>query len=74
MVTDAQAVLSTEQDAYLRSRSDWMGAYLVLHAWGVIALAMAFFIAWPNPLSFIVAVVLIGGCLLYTSPSPRDES
>lgn len=61
MTTDTQPRLSPEQDAYLRERSDWMGAYLVLHAWGVIALAMAFFIAWPNPLSFIVAVVVIGG-------------
>ena len=61
MAPDAQPVLSTEQDAYLRERSDWMGAYLVLHAWGVIALSMAFFVAWPNPLSFIVAVVIIGG-------------
>jgi fatty acid desaturase len=56
-----QPTLSPEQDAYLRSRSDVMGAYLVLHAWGVIALAMAFFIAWPNPLSFVIAVVVIGG-------------
>ena len=56
-----QPILSPEQDAYLRERSDWMGAYLVLHAWGVIALAMAFFVAWPNPLSFIVAIVVIGG-------------
>lgn len=61
MTTDTQPILSPEQDAYLRERSDWMGAYLVLHAWGVIALAMAFFIAWPNPLSFVVAVVVIGG-------------
>jgi fatty acid desaturase len=61
MTTDTQPSLSPEQDAYLRERSDWMGAYLVLHAWGVIALVMAFFIAWPNPLSFIVAVVVIGG-------------
>lgn len=61
MTTDTQPSLSPEQDAYLRERSDWMGAYLVLHAWGVIALAMAFFIAWPNPLSFIVAVLVIGG-------------
>ncbi|MDP4612741.1 MAG: fatty acid desaturase family protein, partial [Limnohabitans sp.] len=61
MTTDTQPSLSPEQDAYLRERSDWMGAYLVLHAWGVIALAMAFFIAWPNPLSFVVAVVIIGG-------------
>ena len=57
----AQPVLSPEQDAYLRERSDWMGACLVLHAWLVIALAMAFFVAWPNPLSFLIAVIVIGG-------------
>jgi hypothetical protein len=56
----AQPILTPEQDAYLRERSDWMGAYLVLHAWGMIALAMAFFVAWPNP------------CLLYTSDA-ADE-
>jgi len=56
----AQPVLSAEQDAYLRERSDLMGTWLVLHAWGVIALAMALFVFWPNPLSFLVAVVIIG--------------
>jgi len=61
MTLDTAPSLSPEQDAFLRERSDWMGAYLVLHAWGVIALAMAFFVAWPNPLSFLVAVVVIGG-------------
>ena len=61
MTADTQPSLSPEQDAFLRERSDWMGAYLVLHAWGVIGLAMAFFVMWPNPLSFIVAVVVIGG-------------
>ncbi|PIT77850.1 fatty acid desaturase family protein [Limnohabitans sp. B9-3] len=55
-----QHVLSAEQDAYLRERSDIMGAWLVLHAWGVIALTMAMFVFWPNPLSFLVAVVIIG--------------
>jgi fatty acid desaturase len=52
--------LTAEQDAYLRERSDLMGAWLVLHAWGVIALAMALFVLWPNPLSFVLAVVIIG--------------
>ncbi len=52
--------LTAEQDAYLRERSDLMGAWLVLHAWGVIALAMALFALWPNPLSFVVALVIIG--------------
>jgi hypothetical protein len=61
MTANTQPTLSPEQDAFLRERSDWMGTYLVLHAWCVIALAMAFFIAWPNPLSFLVAVLVIGG-------------
>jgi fatty acid desaturase len=38
-----------------------MGAWLVLHAWGVIALAMALFVWLPNPLTFLVAVMVIGG-------------
>jgi len=37
-----------------------MGAYLVLHAWALIFSAMAFFALWPNPLSFLIAVVVIG--------------
>ena len=56
-----QPRLSAEQDAYLRERSDLMGAWLVLHAWGVIALAMALFVRWPNPLTFVIAIVIIGG-------------
>ncbi len=47
MNVEPQPILTPEQDAYLRERSDWMGAYLVLHAWGMIALAMAFL--WPGP-------------------------
>jgi fatty acid desaturase len=61
MQPEYQTLLPTQQTTYLRERSNAMGAYLVLHAWGVIALSMAFFVAWPNPLSFIVAVVVIGG-------------
>ena len=61
MTTLAQPQLTAEQDAFLRGRSNAMGLYLVLHAWGVIALAMALFVAWPNPLTFVVAMVLIGG-------------
>ena len=32
----------------------------MLHAWAVIAAAMALYAVWPNPLTFIVAVVVIG--------------
>lgn len=43
-----------------RERSDVVGALLVLHAWAVIFGAMALFVAWPNPLSFVLALALIG--------------
>jgi fatty acid desaturase len=56
-----QPLLTAEQDAFLRGRSNGVGFYLVLHAWVVIGLAMALFVAWPNPLSFVVSIVLIGG-------------
>ena len=53
--------LTAEQETELRGRSNLMGSYLVLHAWAVIGLAMALFVRWPNPVTFIVAIVLIGG-------------
>jgi fatty acid desaturase len=56
-----QPLLTAEQDAFLRGRSNGMGFYLVLHAWVVIGLSMALFVLWPHPLTFVLAVVLIGG-------------
>ena len=56
-----QPILTADQEAVLRDRSNWMGLYLVLHAWVVIGLSMALFVVWPNPLSFVVAIALIGG-------------
>src|SRR5690606_39678192 len=34
--------------------------WLVLHAWGVIFAAMAVFVAFPNPFTYILAVMVIG--------------
>lgn len=44
----------------LRARSTWRGMALVAHAWGLILLAGAVFLLWPNPLTFILAVMIIG--------------
>ena len=44
----------------LARRSDLAGALLVLHCWGVVAGAIALFALWPNALTFLLAVVLIG--------------
>lgn len=59
-MTPGKAYLSTEEIRPLAERSDAMGYWLVLHCWGTIALALALFAVWPNPLTFVIAVLVIG--------------
>ncbi|MDW4497267.1 fatty acid desaturase family protein [Sulfitobacter sp. D35] len=59
-MTPGKAYLSSDDIRPLARRSDLAGAWLVLHCWGVIAAAVAIFAVWPNPLTFLLAVVLIG--------------
>ena len=56
----AKDLLSPEQLALVRKRSDLRGTWVVLHAWGVIFGAMAVFVAFPNPLTYVLAVMVIG--------------
>jgi fatty acid desaturase len=53
--------LGPEQTSMLRGKSDLVGALLVLHAWALIAGSMALFVWWPNPFTFLLAVMVIGG-------------
>jgi fatty acid desaturase len=53
-------VFTPEEWARLRARSTWRGIALVAHAWGLILLAGAVFVMWPNPLTFLLAVMIIG--------------
>ncbi|MEX2482068.1 MAG: fatty acid desaturase family protein [Gammaproteobacteria bacterium] len=59
-VPAANALLSPAQIEQVRARSDLWGAALVLHAWTVIAAAAALVVVLPNPLTYLIAVVLIG--------------
>lgn len=52
--------LTPEEIRPLAQRSDVIGALLVTHCWAVIAGTIALFALWPNPLTFLLAVVLIG--------------
>ncbi|WP_290817060.1 fatty acid desaturase family protein [Ferrovibrio sp.] len=61
MSSTARTVFTPDEIRTLSQRSDWMGAYLVLHAWALIAGAMALFVWLPNPLTFLLAVMVIGG-------------
>lgn len=52
--------LTADEVRVLRGKSDLVGALLVVHAWGLIFGAMALFVWWPNPLTFVLAVMVIG--------------
>ena len=59
-MTPGKSYLTTQEIRPLARRSDLMGLWLVVHCWGAIAIAVALFALWPNPLSFVLAVVIIG--------------
>ncbi|MEQ1890687.1 MAG: fatty acid desaturase family protein [Alphaproteobacteria bacterium] len=52
--------LTAEEISRLRARSQWRSVWMIVHVWGVVFGAMALFAAWPNPVTFILAVMLIG--------------
>ncbi len=61
MVLKPSDLLGPEQIQRLRGKSNVVGALLVLHAWALILGSMALFVWWPNPFTFLLAVMVIGG-------------
>jgi fatty acid desaturase len=59
-LADAGAYLTREEIHRLREKSSVRGALLVLHGWGVVALTMAAFALWPNPLTLVLGVMIVG--------------
>ncbi|MDX2238432.1 MAG: fatty acid desaturase family protein [Hyphomonadaceae bacterium] len=57
---DPKTVFTPEEWSSLSRRSSWRGFALAAHAWGLIALAGAAFIAFPNPVTYVLAVMVIG--------------
>ena len=56
----ARELITPDQLAALRERVEWKGIALIAHAWCVIFSAMALVAIFPNPLTYILAVVVIG--------------
>ena len=59
-MTPGKAYLTPQDIRPLAARSDVAGTLLILHCWGVIAGAIGLFALWPNPLTALLAVMLIG--------------
>lgn len=56
----ATSLLTPAQLERVRSRSNLRGAALVAHAWLLISGAAAVFVVWPNPATWVLAVMVIG--------------
>lgn len=57
---DPKDVFAPDEWARFSKRSSWRGLMLVAGAWGLIFAAGATFVIWPNPLTYVLAVMLIG--------------
>src|SRR4051794_1018906 len=56
----ARDFLTDEQLVDVRRRVTWKGVALIAHAWALILAAIALIAWWPNPITYIFAVVIIG--------------
>jgi len=56
----ARELVTPDQLAALRDPVEWKGIALIAHAWAVILGSIALVAVFPNPLTYIVAVMLIG--------------
>jgi len=57
---DPKTIFSREEWNRLNSRGSLRGLALVAHAWGTIAGAIALVVIWPHPVSWLIAVVVVG--------------
>ena len=54
-------VLDPQLREQLRERSNWRGALAVVKDWSLLVLAFAISIVWPNPLTYLVTILLLCG-------------
>ena len=57
---DPKTIFTPEEWSRLTSRSSLRGMWLVVHAWGTIIAAIALVTLWPNPLTWLIAVMVVG--------------
>jgi fatty acid desaturase len=57
---DPKNVFTPAEWSLLTSRSSLRGMWLVAHAWGTIIAAIAVVAIWPNPLTWLIAVMVVG--------------
>jgi fatty acid desaturase len=56
----ARDIMSEQELIEVRTRTAWKSVALIAHAWTLILGSIAMVAAWPNPLTFVLAVAIIG--------------
>ncbi len=56
----ARDLMSEAELIEVRTRSTWKGVALIVHAWVLILGSIALVAWWPNPLTFLLAIGVIG--------------
>jgi fatty acid desaturase len=64
--------LTREEVVYFTTRSDWRAGGLVLGNWLFIAALFAIVGAWPNPVTIVLAIILLAGRQLALSVLMHD--
>ncbi|GAC1368843.1 MAG: fatty acid desaturase family protein [Aquirhabdus sp.] len=59
--TAATITLTSEQRAELNRKSDKLGAWSVVKSWALIIFAFGLSIVFPNPISFLITIILLAG-------------
>ena len=57
---DPKTVFTPAEWARLTARNSSRGMWLVAHCWGTIIAAVALVTIWPNPLTWLIAVMIVG--------------
>lgn len=57
---DPKTIFTAEEWSRLTARDSWRGIWLVVHCWGTIAAAVALVTIWPNPFTWLIAVMIVG--------------
>ena len=71
---DPKTIFAPAEWSGLTSRSSGRGMWLVVHAWGTIAAAIALVTLWPNPLTWLIAVMVVGARQLGLDPDARSRA
>ncbi len=67
-------IFNKEEITHLTARSDLRGWSALLFTWGVIALVFVALAYWPNPLTWVVSFIILGGRQLSLAILMHDAS